>query len=148
MKHLISEARDGEGLVAHDLFATFETVFKGVVVMKNNASCRVARIGTVKLKLLDGTIRTLGQGCAEFIRVNQHKFSTMVDILLGTIPLRAHKWSDLKNTVQWSSGDIDNAALLPSPAVSLYSIARDGHNRKGYVDADFVEHALSGVEGV
>lgn len=43
----------------------------------------------------------------------------MVEIQFGTIPLGARKWSDLKNTAQWSSGDIDNADLPPSPTVPL-----------------------------
>ena len=43
-----------------DLFTTYETVSKCVVVMRNNAPCRVTGIGIVRLKLLDGTIRMLG----------------------------------------------------------------------------------------
>lgn len=44
-----------------NLIATYETISKGVVVMRNNAFCRVAGICTVRLKLLDETIRIVGQ---------------------------------------------------------------------------------------
>ncbi|RVW75411.1 hypothetical protein CK203_062320 [Vitis vinifera] len=35
-------------------------VSKGVVLMGNNASCKIASIGMVKIKMFDGVIRTLG----------------------------------------------------------------------------------------
>lgn len=43
-----------------NLFTTYKTVSKGIVIMENNASYRVVRIGKVRLKLIDGTFRTLG----------------------------------------------------------------------------------------
>ena len=43
-----------------DWFSTYEVVSRGTVVMGNNASCRIAGIGTVRVKMFDGTIRTLG----------------------------------------------------------------------------------------
>ena len=42
-----------------DLFSTYEPVSQGVVLMGNNASCKVAGIGTVKIKMFDGVVRTL-----------------------------------------------------------------------------------------
>lgn len=42
-----------------NLFIIYEIVLKGIVVIRNNASCKVAGIGRVRLKLLDVTIRTL-----------------------------------------------------------------------------------------
>ena len=32
---------------------------KGVVLMGNNASCKVAGIGTVRIRMFDGVVRTL-----------------------------------------------------------------------------------------
>ncbi|PON40738.1 hypothetical protein TorRG33x02_339640, partial [Trema orientale] len=43
-----------------DWFSTYETVSKGIVLMGNNAPYKVASIGTVKIKMFDGVIRTLG----------------------------------------------------------------------------------------
>ena len=33
---------------------------KGVVLMGNNASCKIAGIGTVRIKMFDGVVHTLG----------------------------------------------------------------------------------------
>ena len=35
---------------------------KGVVLMGNNATCKVAGIGTIRIKMFDGVVRTLGDG--------------------------------------------------------------------------------------
>ena len=43
-----------------DWFSTYEVVFKGVVLMGNNASCKIAGIGMVRIKMFDGVVKTLG----------------------------------------------------------------------------------------
>ncbi|KAG8490426.1 hypothetical protein CXB51_013710 [Gossypium anomalum] len=42
-----------------DWFTTYETVSKGVVLMGNNASCKIAGFRTIKVKLFDGVVKTL-----------------------------------------------------------------------------------------
>ncbi|KAG8499392.1 hypothetical protein CXB51_005981 [Gossypium anomalum] len=42
-----------------DWFTTYETVSEGVVLMGNNASCKIAGIGTIKVKMFDGVVKTL-----------------------------------------------------------------------------------------
>ncbi|KAG8472381.1 hypothetical protein CXB51_035329 [Gossypium anomalum] len=42
-----------------DWFTTYETVSEGVVLMGNNASCKIAGVGTIKVKMFDGIVRTL-----------------------------------------------------------------------------------------
>ena len=44
-----------------DWFVTYESVDSGVVLMGNDAECKVAGIGTVQIKTHDGTIRTLSK---------------------------------------------------------------------------------------
>ena len=44
-----------------DWFVTYEPVDSGVVLMGNDAECKVAGIGTVQIKTHDGTIRTLSK---------------------------------------------------------------------------------------
>ncbi|KAG8496956.1 hypothetical protein CXB51_008162 [Gossypium anomalum] len=41
-----------------DWFTTYETVSEGVVLMGNNASCKIASVGTIKVKMFDGVVRT------------------------------------------------------------------------------------------
>ena len=43
-----------------DSGCTNETMHKGVVLMGNNASCKVASIGTVHIRMFDGVVRALG----------------------------------------------------------------------------------------
>ncbi|KAG8482771.1 hypothetical protein CXB51_024179 [Gossypium anomalum] len=42
-----------------DWFTTYETVSEGVVLMGNNTSCKIAGVGTIKVKMFDGVVRTL-----------------------------------------------------------------------------------------
>lgn len=41
------------------LFLTYEIVLKGIMVMGDNAACKIASIGRDKIKMFDGTFRTL-----------------------------------------------------------------------------------------
>ena len=40
-------------------FSIYELVSKGVVLIGNNSSCKVASIGIIKIKMFDGIVRTL-----------------------------------------------------------------------------------------
>ncbi|KAG8474939.1 hypothetical protein CXB51_031653 [Gossypium anomalum] len=42
-----------------DWFTTYETLSEGVILMGNNASCKIAGVGTIKVNMFDGVIRTL-----------------------------------------------------------------------------------------
>ncbi|KAG8491535.1 hypothetical protein CXB51_014880 [Gossypium anomalum] len=42
-----------------DWFITYEIVSEGVVLMGNNASCKISGVGTIKVKMFDGVVRTL-----------------------------------------------------------------------------------------
>ena len=64
------DLRDGEnwildfGCIFHmtpnqDWLSTYEIVHKGAILMGNNASCKVAGIGIVHIKMFDGVVRTL-----------------------------------------------------------------------------------------
>ena len=46
-----------------DLFATFEPLDSGVVLMGNDAQCKVAGIGTIQIKTHDGVVKTLTKVC-------------------------------------------------------------------------------------
>ena len=43
-----------------DWFSTYETMSKGVVLMANDASCKMAGVGIVRIKMFDGIVKTLG----------------------------------------------------------------------------------------
>lgn len=178
-----------------DLFQTYEAVKQGGVVMGNNQSCRVAGIGRVRLRLQDGTIRTLDQvrhvpdlkrnlislstldakgykfsggggalkvrkgaqvvlegrmkshlyilqGSAEPVKRHLDKFSTVVEIQFGTVPLVTDSGS-VQNIAQGSVGDF---ALPPITADSLCSHTSVGLMERRYSVGD-VCNAFGIVEG-
>ncbi|KAG8478742.1 hypothetical protein CXB51_028655 [Gossypium anomalum] len=45
-----------------DWFTAYEIVSEGVVLMGNNASCKITGFGTIKVKMFDGVVRTLSDG--------------------------------------------------------------------------------------
>ncbi|KAG8485659.1 hypothetical protein CXB51_018846 [Gossypium anomalum] len=45
-----------------DWFTTYKTVSEGVVLMGNNASCKIAGVGIIKVQMFDGVVRTLNDG--------------------------------------------------------------------------------------
>ncbi|KAG8499283.1 hypothetical protein CXB51_005781 [Gossypium anomalum] len=45
-----------------DWFTTYEAVSEGVVLMGNNVSCKITGVGTIKVKMFDGVVRTLSDG--------------------------------------------------------------------------------------
>ncbi|KAG8472564.1 hypothetical protein CXB51_034519 [Gossypium anomalum] len=45
-----------------DWFTTYETMSEGVFLMGNNASCKIVGVGTIKVKMFDGVVRTLSNG--------------------------------------------------------------------------------------
>lgn len=44
----------------HDWFGTYESCNRGNVLMGNDAPCKIIGIGTIKIKMADGVVRTLG----------------------------------------------------------------------------------------
>ncbi|KAG8494480.1 hypothetical protein CXB51_011893 [Gossypium anomalum] len=60
--NVVEDYSDGELLVVSvndSKFTTYETVSEGVVLMGNNVSCKIAGVGTIKVKMFDGVVRTL-----------------------------------------------------------------------------------------
>ncbi|KAF3665269.1 Retrovirus-related Pol polyprotein from transposon TNT 1-94 [Capsicum annuum] len=43
-----------------DWFIAYETVSKCIVLMENNTPCKIDGIGTIRIKMFDGVVRTLG----------------------------------------------------------------------------------------
>ncbi|XP_039025197.1 uncharacterized protein LOC120158420 [Hibiscus syriacus] len=70
----------------HDWFATYETVSTHDVFLGNNVPCKVAGIGTIKLKMFDEIVRTLGN-------VRHVPDLSRNLISLGTLDSKGYKFS-------------------------------------------------------
>ncbi|KAG8478601.1 hypothetical protein CXB51_028410 [Gossypium anomalum] len=45
-----------------DFVEDYSDVSEGVILMRNNTSCKIASVGTIKVKIFDGVVRTLSNG--------------------------------------------------------------------------------------
>ncbi|KAG8489146.1 hypothetical protein CXB51_017182 [Gossypium anomalum] len=57
---VVEDYSDGELLVAS--VNDSKVMSEGLVLMGNNASCKIAGVGTIKVKMFDGVVRTLSDG--------------------------------------------------------------------------------------
>ena len=80
-----------------DWVSTYEIVSKGVVVMGNNASCKIAGIGMVRIKMFDGVVRTLGD-VRHVPDLNRNL------ILLSTIDSKGYKYTGEGGVLKVSKG--------------------------------------------
>ena len=80
-----------------DWFSTYEPMHKGVVLMSNNASCKVDGIETVRIKMFDGIVRTLGDvRCVPDLKRNF--------ISLSTLYAKGYKYTDESGVLKISTG--------------------------------------------
>lgn len=79
------------------LFQTYETVKQGGVVMENNQSCRIAGIDRVRLRLEDGTVKTLAQ-------VRHVPDLTKNLISLSTLDEKRYKFSSVRGVLKIRRG--------------------------------------------
>ena len=70
---------------------------KGVVLMGNNASCKVAGIGKVCIRMFDGVVRTLG----DIIHVPDLKRNL---ISLSTLDAKGYKYTSEGGVLKISKG--------------------------------------------
>ena len=80
-----------------DWFSTYETTFKGVVLMGNNASCKIAGNRLVRIKMFDGVVKTLG----DVRHVPDLKRNL---ILLSTLDSKGYKYTDESGVLKVSKG--------------------------------------------
>ena len=80
-----------------DWFSTYEIVFKGVVLMGNNASCKIASNGIVRIKIFDRVVKTLGN----VRHVPDLKRNL---ILLSTLDSKGYKYTGESGVLKVSKG--------------------------------------------
>src|SRR5262249_19085966 len=82
-----------------DWFSIYEKVSKGVVLLGNNAFCRVTYIGTIKIEMFDGVVRTLGN--VRHVPDLKRKL-----ISLSTFDIKGYKYTGEGGVLKISKGSL------------------------------------------
>ncbi|KAG8473757.1 hypothetical protein CXB51_035572 [Gossypium anomalum] len=101
-----------------DWFTTYEIVSKGVILMGNNASCKIAGVVTIKVKMFDRVVRTLSD------------MRHVPELKRNLISLRQRKTAKLY-VLQGST--ITNDAAVASSSLSDDDITQIWHMRLGHM---------------
>ncbi|KAG8503323.1 hypothetical protein CXB51_001371 [Gossypium anomalum] len=114
-----------------DWFTTYEIVSEDVILMGNNASCKIVGVGTIKLKMFDRVVRTLSG------------MRHIPELKRNLISLRQRK--TVKLYVLQGSTVTGNAAVASS-SLSDDDITRIWHMRLGYMsENDMAELSKRGL---
>ncbi|KAG8498866.1 hypothetical protein CXB51_005705 [Gossypium anomalum] len=82
-----------------DWFTTYETMSEGVVLMRNNDLCKITDVGTIKVKMFDGFIKTL----SDMRHVPKLKRNL---ILLSTLDSNGYKYTVEIGVLKISKGSL------------------------------------------
>ncbi|KAK5775922.1 hypothetical protein PVK06_043878 [Gossypium arboreum] len=82
-----------------DWYTTYETVSEGVVLMGNNASCKITGVGTIKVKMFDGVVKTL----SDIRHVPELKKNL---ILLSTLDSKGYRYTAKSGVLNISKGSL------------------------------------------
>ncbi|KAG8493558.1 hypothetical protein CXB51_011740 [Gossypium anomalum] len=82
-----------------DWFTTYKTVSEDVVLMGNNASCKIAGVGIIKVKMFDGVVRTLSD-----VRHAPELKRNL--ILLSTLDSKGYRYTAESGVLKISNGSL------------------------------------------
>ncbi|KAG8501848.1 hypothetical protein CXB51_004653 [Gossypium anomalum] len=104
-----------------DWFTTYETVSEGVVLMGNNASCKIAGLGTIKVKMFDGVVRTLSD-----VRYVPELKRNLIS--LSTLDSKGYRY-----TAESGGSTVTGDAAVASSSLSDDDITKLWHMRLGHM---------------
>ncbi|KAG8498562.1 hypothetical protein CXB51_004879 [Gossypium anomalum] len=104
-----------------DWFTTYETVFEGVVLMGNNASCKIVGVGIIKVKMFDGVFRTL----SDVRHVPKLKRNL---ISLSTLDSKGYRY-----TAESRGSTLTGDAAVTSSSLSNENITKFWHMHLGHM---------------
>ncbi|KAG8491179.1 hypothetical protein CXB51_014423 [Gossypium anomalum] len=115
-----------------DCFTTYETVSEGVVLIGNNTSCKIAGVGTTKVKMFDGVVRTL----SDVQHVPKLKRNL---ISLSTLGSKGYRYTSESGVLKISKGSLvvmkgqRKTANVASSSLSDDDITKLWHMRLGHM---------------
>ncbi|KAG8492957.1 hypothetical protein CXB51_012663 [Gossypium anomalum] len=104
-----------------DWFTTYETVSEGVVLMGNNTSCKIAGVGTIKVKMFDGVVRTLSD-----VRYVPELKRNLIS--LSTLDSKGYRY-----TAESGGSTVTGDAAVASSSLSDDDITKLWHMRLGHM---------------
>ncbi|KAG8498693.1 hypothetical protein CXB51_005074 [Gossypium anomalum] len=104
-----------------DWFTTYETVSECVVLMGNNASCKIAGVGTIKVKMFDGVVRTLSD-----VRYVPELKRNLIS--LSTLDSKGYRY-----TAESGGSTVTGDAAVASSSLSDDDITKLWHMRLGHM---------------
>ncbi|KAG8479503.1 hypothetical protein CXB51_029288 [Gossypium anomalum] len=104
-----------------DWFTTYKIVFEGVVLMGNNVSCKITGVGTIKVKMFDGVVRTL----SDVRHVPELKRNL---ILLSTLDSKGYRY-----TAKSEGSTVTGDAAVASSSFLVDDITKLWHMRLGHM---------------
>ncbi|KAG8472701.1 hypothetical protein CXB51_034566 [Gossypium anomalum] len=105
-----------------DWFTTYKTMSEGAVLMGNNASCKITGVGTIKVKMFDGVVRTLSD-----VRHVLELKRTL--ILLSTLDSKRYRY-----TAESGGSTVTVDATVASFSLSDDDITKLWHMRLGHMN--------------
>ncbi|KAG8488750.1 hypothetical protein CXB51_016632 [Gossypium anomalum] len=119
---------------SQDWFKTYETMSEGVILMGNNASCKNVGVGTIKVRMFDGVVRTL----SDVRHVPGLKRNL---ILLSTLDLKGYKY-----TAKSRDSTVTSDVPVTSSSLSDDDITKLWHMHLVYIsENDMVELSKRGL---
>ncbi|KAG8503733.1 hypothetical protein CXB51_001751 [Gossypium anomalum] len=103
-----------------DWFTTYETVSEGVVFMGNTASCKIAGVGTIKVKMFDRVVRTLSD-VRHVLELKRNLIS------LSTLDSKGYR-----HTAESGGSTITGDAAVASSSLSDDDITKLSHTPRAY----------------
>ncbi|KAG8491575.1 hypothetical protein CXB51_014846 [Gossypium anomalum] len=104
-----------------DWFTTYKTVSEGVVLMGNNVSCNIVGVGTIKVKMFDGVVRTL----SDVRHVPELKRNL---VSLSTLDSKGYRY-----TAESGGFTVTGDAAVASSSLSDDDITKLWHMRLGHM---------------
>ncbi|KAG8501080.1 hypothetical protein CXB51_003194 [Gossypium anomalum] len=108
-----------------DWFTTYEIVSEGVVLMGNNASCKITAVGTIKVKMFDGVVKTL----SDVRHVSELKRNL---ISLSTLDSKGYRY-----TAESGGSTVTGDAAVASSSLSDDDITKLWHMPRAYNKREF-----------
>ncbi|KAG8492823.1 hypothetical protein CXB51_010147 [Gossypium anomalum] len=114
-----------------DWFTTYKTMSEGVVLMGNNTSCKIAGVGTIKVKIFNGVVITLSD-VRHVLELKRNLIS------LSTLDSKGYRYTAESGVLKISRGSLVGSTITGDVTIVSSSLSDDDitklwHMRLGHM---------------